>query len=143
MAGRHRQGRPFRSTRPGSVRQDIVRDHVAVDGSFQAALQGFDKGPEVDNAHGEEAEKLDRLDADGIREHMKRVVRIRTPWDVDDLANRCRNHSFPCQQKEFARMLAELTVFEHNRIILHLGARSVSFSRDILSLWAKLPWPRR
>lgn len=76
------------------MRQDILLDHVGVAGSFQAALKGLDKGPEVDDAYGEEAEKLDHLDANGIRERVERVVGIRTPWDEDDLANCCGDDSF-------------------------------------------------
>lgn len=77
------------------MRQHILLNHVGVAGSFEAALQGFYEGPEVDNANSEEAEELDHLDADGIREHMKRVVRVRTPRNVDDLANRRGDDSFP------------------------------------------------
>lgn len=58
-------------------------------------MQGFYERPEVDNAHSEEAEELDHLDAYGIRERMERVVGIRAPWDEDDLADCSGDDPFP------------------------------------------------
>lgn len=116
------------------MRQHILLNHVGVAGSFEAALQGFDEGPEVDNANSEEAEELDHLDADGIRKHMKRVIRVRTPRNVDDLANCRGDDSFACQYKESKSMMAILTVFEHNRIVSHSSALSAPYSRGISAI---------
>lgn len=99
------------------MRQHILLNHVGVAGPFEAALQGFYEWPEVDNAYGEEAEELDHLDADGIREHVESVIRIGTPRNVDDLANCRGDDSCLCQHKEPIGMMEILTVFEHNRTV--------------------------